>query len=77
MFRYVQHIIEKNGEQIWKLLAHKNASIYVAGNARNMPDEVEKTFISVYSKHGNMTKSCSEEFFRNMKMCRKYQTESW
>ncbi|XP_065214523.1 NADPH-dependent diflavin oxidoreductase 1-like [Planococcus citri] len=74
---YVQHIIEKNAELMWKLIAHRNASIYVAGNAINMPNEVKKAFISSYSSYGNVSQTRAEEFFMDMETNGRYQTETW
>lgn len=73
----MQHIIEQNGYEMWKLIAQNNAYIFVAGNSKNMPDSVKNAFISSYSKFGNVNRNDSEIFFERLELHGRYQTETW
>ncbi|KFV61779.1 NADPH--cytochrome P450 reductase, partial [Dryobates pubescens] len=52
---YVQHLLKKNKESIWKLLNEDNAHIYVCGDARNMARDVQNTFCEIVAQLGSLS----------------------
>ncbi|KAK4875055.1 hypothetical protein RN001_011477 [Aquatica leii] len=66
---YVQHRILENGELVWNTLKNRNAYIYIAGNAKNMPQQVREAFVDVCKIHGGMTADESQRFIENMERC--------
>lgn len=52
---YVQHLLKKNKENVWKLIDEGMAHIYVCGDARNMARDVQNAFYEIVSEFGNMS----------------------
>ncbi|KAL4219174.1 NADPH-dependent diflavin oxidoreductase 1 [Mactra antiquata] len=73
---YVQHVINENGEKIWKLLL-QNASIFIAGNAKNMPDAVKEAFKNIVIKYGLLSDEDATTYIQKMEKDKRYQTETW
>ena len=64
---YVQHLMEKNGEEIWEWIDN-GAYFYVCGDKSRMAKDVHKTLIKICSKHGNMTIETATEFVETKMM---------
>ncbi|KAJ8918818.1 hypothetical protein NQ315_011104 [Exocentrus adspersus] len=73
---YVQDKIKENKHLVWNAL-QKDAYIFIAGNARLMPQEVRKAFISVCMDCGGMNEDAANKFFQRMDKEMRYQTECW
>ncbi|KAK6621939.1 hypothetical protein RUM44_001746 [Polyplax serrata] len=74
---YVQHVIEEQGESVWKLLRTQKAHIFIAGSSKNMPQSVRESFVKVLQTHGQMNEQEAEKFIVSMEKCGQYQTETW
>lgn len=68
---YVQHILEKNEEELLKLLSSKECYIFIAGNAKDMPTAVKNVFINILTKHKHLNT------IDMMETKGFYQTETW
>ena len=58
---YVQHLMKKNGEEIWNWI-EDGAYFYVCGDKQYMAKDVHKTLIEICSDYGGMTPDESKEF---------------
>lgn len=74
---YVQHKIKENKQLVWDVLKEGNASIFVAGNSKNMPQQVREAFLEVCIECGKMDKEEAEKFMENLERKNQYQTETW
>ncbi|GJQ80364.1 hypothetical protein Trydic_g12228 [Trypoxylus dichotomus] len=74
---YVQHKIVEEASTIWNALKDKKAYIFVAGNSKNMPQEVRNAFVTTCVNHGNLSKEEAEKLIQEMERRNKYQTETW
>lgn len=73
---YVQHIIREQRELCWQLLQN-NGSIYLAGNSKNMPNDVRDEFINMTKEIGKMTQEQAEAFIKDLEKNNRYQIETW
>ncbi|XP_074026251.1 NADPH-dependent diflavin oxidoreductase 1-like isoform X1 [Leptinotarsa decemlineata] len=73
---YVQDKIIENKLLVWEAL-QKDAFIFVAGNARNMPQGVRQAFIEVIRECGVMTLENATHYVENMEKSGRYQIECW
>ena len=64
---YVQHLMNKNGEEIWKWI-EGGAYFYVCGDKSRMAKDVHKTLISICSEHGNMSDEEAHDYVENRMM---------
>ena len=64
---YVQHLMEKNGKEIWEWIDN-GAYFYVCGDKSRMAKDVHKTLIKICSEHGNMTIETATEFVETKMM---------
>ncbi|KRT79284.1 hypothetical protein AMK59_7994 [Oryctes borbonicus] len=74
---YVQHKLLEEASTIWNALKDKKAYIFVAGNSKNMPQEVRNAFVSTCIEQGNLSKEEAEKLIREMERTNRYQTETW
>lgn len=73
---YVQDKIKENKTLVWEAL-QRNTYIFIAGNAKLMPQEVKKAFIDICVDCGKMKKDEAVHFMQNMEKEHRYQTECW
>uniref|UniRef100_A0A803VEP5 NADPH--hemoprotein reductase n=1 Tax=Ficedula albicollis TaxID=59894 RepID=A0A803VEP5_FICAL len=63
---YVQHLLKKNKENIWKLVNEGMAHIYVCGDARNMARDVQNTFYEIVSEFGSMSQPQAVDYVKKL-----------
>uniref|UniRef100_A0A0N5BN95 NADPH-dependent diflavin oxidoreductase 1 n=1 Tax=Strongyloides papillosus TaxID=174720 RepID=A0A0N5BN95_STREA len=72
--QYVQNIMEKEDELIWDLFYNKNANVYIAGSATQMPKDVVECLKNISNKHG--IEDC-DNFWDKMERQKRIQFETW
>lgn len=72
----MQHLIRQQKKLCWEFLEN-DGSIYLAGNSKNMPNNVRDEFVDLAKEIGNMTKEQAEMFVKNLEKNNQYQTETW
>ena len=58
---YVQHLMKKNGEEIWNWIEN-GAYFYVCGDKQYMAKDVHQTLIDICSEYGGFSPEKSKEF---------------
>lgn len=74
---YVQHRIAESGDTLWDLLDKHNAYLYIAGNAKRMPDDVTDALKDAIQKHGDMSEDEASKFLVMLDQKKRYQAETW
>ncbi|XP_062612772.1 NADPH-dependent diflavin oxidoreductase 1-like isoform X2 [Saccostrea cucullata] len=74
---YVQHVMMEKGPQLWKLLEEDKAWFFIAGNAKQMPDDVRSALHSIIREQGHMTSDEADTYIRHLEQTRRYQAETW
>nr|XP_009941230.1 PREDICTED: LOW QUALITY PROTEIN: NADPH--cytochrome P450 reductase [Opisthocomus hoazin] len=74
---YVQHLLKKNKENIWKLVNEGNAHIYVCGDARNMARDVQNTFYEIVAEFGNMSQPQAVDYVKKLMTKGRYSLDVW
>jgi len=64
---YVQHLMEKNGEEIWQWI-DGGAYFYVCGDKNYMAKDVHSTLIGICSKFGEMNPDEAKDFVESTLM---------
>ncbi|EFN87038.1 NADPH-dependent diflavin oxidoreductase 1 [Harpegnathos saltator] len=73
---YVQHIIRQQRELCWQFL-RDGGNIYLAGNSKNMPNDVRDEFVCLAKETGEMSKEEAEVFIGHLEKSNRYQCETW
>ncbi|XP_026754063.1 NADPH-dependent diflavin oxidoreductase 1 [Galleria mellonella] len=73
---YVQHKIIEYKNDLWCLINTEKASIFLSGNAKNMPDNVREAIVEVIASGGHSTED-AKEILKNMERDGRFQTETW
>ncbi|KAL1494820.1 hypothetical protein ABEB36_010352 [Hypothenemus hampei] len=73
---YVQDKIVQHGELVWEALK-RHAYIFVAGNSKNMPQQVRQAFRDVVIQKGKLNELEAENFLQAMEKQKRYEIESW
>ncbi|XP_005988654.1 NADPH--cytochrome P450 reductase isoform X2 [Latimeria chalumnae] len=74
---YVQHLLKKNKEHIWKLIHQDNAHIYVCGDARNMARDVQNAFYDIVMEFGEMTRTQAVDYVKKLMTKGRYSCDVW
>ncbi|XP_028840368.1 NADPH--cytochrome P450 reductase isoform X2 [Denticeps clupeoides] len=74
---YVQHLLKKNKEHLWRLIHMDNAHIYICGDARNMAREVQKAFHEIAEEVGNLSHTQAVEYFKHLMKKGRYSQDVW
>ncbi|TRY78288.1 hypothetical protein TCAL_06899 [Tigriopus californicus] len=74
---YVQHRIEEQGQLVSDLILNHQGSFFIAGNAKQMPDQVTAALKAALSKFGSLSEFDADLLVRRMILDKRYQTETW
>ncbi|VDK24399.1 unnamed protein product [Taenia asiatica] len=74
---YVQHRIRENPELVWSVLGEAQGSVFIAGNAKNMPAAVREAIIEAAKTGGGLSEYEAESFVSNLESSGRYQAEVW
>ncbi|XP_064159149.1 NADPH--cytochrome P450 reductase-like isoform X1 [Anguilla rostrata] len=74
---YVQHLLKKDQEHLWKLIDRENAHIYVCGDARNMARDVQNTFSGMAEEIGGMDRAQAAEYVKKLMTKGRYSQDVW
>ena len=75
---YVQHVISDNKELFGDLLVNQDAFIYIAGNSKNMPDQVKDAFKdAVMTQDDDGDEKEAKKFIEQLIIEKRYQMETW
>ncbi len=71
---YVQHRIAEHGARVWELL-QMGAVVFLAGNAKQMPQAVSDALEQVAQEYGHVTEAAA--WLQQLKKDRRFQMETW
>ncbi|CAF0752467.1 unnamed protein product [Adineta steineri] len=74
---YVQHKIIEYGHLIWEWILHKQARIYLAGSAKQVPEQVSDALKTVFINNGHMTNEQADDYLQELERTKQYQRETW
>ncbi|KAL0132349.1 hypothetical protein PUN28_000258 [Cardiocondyla obscurior] len=74
---YVTHLLEKNKEEIWRVIGEQNGHIYVCGDARNMARDVHNILLKVVMERGNMSELDAANYIKKMESQKRYSSDVW
>ncbi|XP_067132918.1 NADPH-dependent diflavin oxidoreductase 1-like [Centruroides vittatus] len=74
---YVQHKMLENKELIWNLINDHGAWIYVAGNAKQMPQDVRSALLDIVKDCSKLNADEAENYLKNLEKTKCLQYEVW
>uniref|UniRef100_A0A348G635 NADPH--cytochrome P450 reductase n=1 Tax=Odontomachus monticola TaxID=613454 RepID=A0A348G635_ODOMO len=74
---YVTHLLEKNKEEIWRVIGEQNGHIYICGDARNMARDVHNILLKVVMERGNMSELDAMDYIKKMDSQKRYSSDVW
>ncbi|XP_059057230.1 methionine synthase reductase [Achroia grisella] len=74
--KYIQDALIENGEDLIKLI-EDGASIYVAGDLKNMAVQIKETIIKCFMTHDNKTEEEAKKILCAMQNEKRYIMDSW
>jgi len=73
----VQHRMKENGALLWTLISERNAYFFIAGNSKDMPNNVIDCLKEMFQEHGKMSLEEADVYFKNLEMKQRFQCETW
>uniref|UniRef100_A0A671MF31 NADPH--hemoprotein reductase n=1 Tax=Sinocyclocheilus anshuiensis TaxID=1608454 RepID=A0A671MF31_9TELE len=74
---YVQHLLKKNKEAVWRLVHSDNAHIYICGDARNMARDVQNAFYEIAEELGGLSRSQAVDYVKKLMTKGRYSQDVW
>lgn len=74
---YVHHVMSDKGALLWKLLEEEKAWFFIAGNAKQMPDDVKSALHYIIQQHGHMLSAEADSYIHRLEQTRRFQAETW
>lgn len=74
---YVTHLLEKNLDEIWKVIGENNGHFYVCGDARTMAGDVHKTVLKAIMEKGQLNEQQATAFLKKMETQKRYSADVW
>ena len=71
---YVQHLMTRQGEELWKWL-EEGAAFYVCGDASRMAKDVDTALHQLIIDHGGKSEEEAKEYVAAMKKAKRYQRD--
>ncbi|KAK9790549.1 hypothetical protein WJX73_010811 [Symbiochloris irregularis] len=74
---YVTHRIREHAQQLFSLLTHKGASVYISGSATRMPQDVIAALEDVVAQQGQIPQQEAKVFLKALQSSRRCVIEAW
>ncbi|XP_067007518.2 NADPH-dependent diflavin oxidoreductase 1 isoform X4 [Anabrus simplex] len=75
---YVQHVLKQQASLVWDLVHEKNASIFIAGRAEKMPDDVREVLLNdVGCLEGCLSEEEAANHIQLLETSGRLQMETW
>ncbi|KAH6586681.1 hypothetical protein BASA61_006477 [Batrachochytrium salamandrivorans] len=74
---YVQHRIKEQGRMLWEMINDRGAIVYLSGNSKQMPADVNEAFVHVFQVYGKLDREGAEKLMIEMQAKKRYQQECW
>ncbi|XP_072841185.2 NADPH-dependent diflavin oxidoreductase 1 isoform X1 [Pogona vitticeps] len=74
---YVQHRLRERKELVFDLVSRLGASIYLAGNAKQMPEAVADALKTVFQSQGGLSALEAEQYLARLERDGRFQAETW
>jgi len=74
---YVQHVIKDNKELFADLIVNQDGFIYIAGNAKQMPDQVQDAFKDAIFSLDESDRKGADNYLKDMIAEKRLQMETW
>ena len=74
---YVQHKMIERGAELWKLIHDEGAFIYLSGNAKRIPVDIEDALVTIFKEHGGLDPSDANAYLSNLRRAGRFQEECW
>lgn len=74
---YVQHRMEAAAPELWALLQHPKAAVYVCGDAKAMAKDVHRALLGIATSQGGMSGSQAEGWLKALSDKGRYHKDVW
>jgi len=74
---YVQHLMQRNGAEVYDSIVKLGGSLYISGSAKRMPSDVKDSVVDILVTHGKMSKIQAEKYVKLMERDGRYRIEAW
>ncbi|KAI5696906.1 hypothetical protein M8J75_002105 [Diaphorina citri] len=74
---YVTHLLEKNADELWRVIGEQSGHLYVCGDAKNMAKDVHNIVVKVIQEKGNMTTEQAASYLKKMEAQKRYSADVW
>ena len=74
---YVQDLIRKHGDLVFRLLHHDDGIVYVCGSSGKMPLAVREALVDVFQKYMQTERSDAEAYLKALEKASRYKQETW
>ncbi|KAL6718659.1 NAPDH-dependent diflavin reductase [Lecanora helva] len=74
---YVQDLIRKQSDSVYKMLYEANGLIYVCGSSGKMPQAVRAALVKVFEESGQMSHDVANEYLERIEEQGRYKQETW
>ncbi len=74
---YVTHLLREMGERVFESVCIRGGLVFVAGNAKSMPQDVRAALVDVIAEHGEVERQEAERYVSSMAAKRRLVFEVW
>ncbi|KAI9183834.1 NAPDH-dependent diflavin reductase [Blastocladiella emersonii ATCC 22665] len=74
---YVQHVMLQNSGDLFDLVFHRGAVVYLSGSSNQMPRDVTDALTTIVQTGAKLTRDQAVAYIDAMKKARRFQEETW
>ncbi|KAJ8950427.1 hypothetical protein NQ318_003703 [Aromia moschata] len=74
---YVSHLLEKEGDEVWKVIGDNNGHLYICGDAKGMASDVRNVILKIIQEKGQMTEQQAQAYLKKMETQKRMSADVW
>ncbi|XP_057654372.1 NADPH--cytochrome P450 reductase [Diorhabda carinulata] len=74
---YVTHLLEKQADEVWKIIGDNNGHVYICGDAKSMATDVRAILTKILQDKGSMTEEQASAYLKKMETQKRLSADVW
>eukprot|EP00744_Colponema_vietnamica_P005156 GILI01007579.1.p1 GENE.GILI01007579.1~~GILI01007579.1.p1 ORF type:complete len:640 (-),score=167.06 GILI01007579.1:308-2227(-) len=74
---YVQHMLQRQADSVWRLLDEGKANVYICGDAKYMAKDVDKVLLEIIQSKGGMSLDAAKQYITKLEKGDRFLKDVW
>ncbi|KAG5885625.1 hypothetical protein JTB14_006171, partial [Gonioctena quinquepunctata] len=74
---YVTHLLEKEADEVWRIIGECNGHLYICGDAKSMATDVRAILMKILQEKGQMIEQQATAYLKKMETQKRLSADVW